>query len=158
EPALALIIDSRDKKDLLKQNLAQFRKKWVDSGKNLRTEKIHDSEFVVFSLSSNDVPKSISKLLPQSSSETQEEGDEPHTKKKLVKTEWALARVDSLLIAGTSTKALEKVVARLGGGPVPPLSELASFQASYAGLFRDAGFYSWVNAKTIIDILVRKAG
>jgi hypothetical protein len=158
EPALVLLIDSRDKKDLLKQNLTQFRKKWVDSGKTLRTEKIHDAEFVVFSLSTNDVPKSISKLLPQSSQETPEEGDEPQTKKQLKKIEWALGQVDSLLVAGSSTKALEKVVARVSGGTVPPLSELASYQASYTGLFRDALFYSWINAKSIIDVFVRKAG
>lgn len=157
-PALVLIIDSKDKKEQLKQSLAQLRKKWVESGKSLRSEKIHDSDFSVVTLSTNEVPKTISKLLPQQSSEVQEIGDDPQPKKTPAKTEWAFGQVDSLLVAGSSVKALEKVVARVTGGTVPPLAELAAYQANHLALFREAPLYGWVNAKAFIDILVRKAG
>ena len=39
EPALLLLLDTRDKADLLKKNLADLRKKWNEAGKPIKTEK-----------------------------------------------------------------------------------------------------------------------
>ena len=44
-------------------NLADLRKKWVASGKTLKTEKIRNLEFSVFPVTTNDVPKTLSKFL-----------------------------------------------------------------------------------------------
>ena len=49
--------------DLLKTNLADLRKQWVGAGKTLKTEKIRNLEFSVFPVTTNDVPKTLSKFL-----------------------------------------------------------------------------------------------
>ena len=43
-----LLLDARDKTDLLKTNLADLRRKWVAAGKTLQTEKIRNLEFSIF--------------------------------------------------------------------------------------------------------------
>src|SRR5215467_2090911 len=65
-PGLLLLLDSKDKGSQLKKNLADLRKKWVDAGKNLRTEKVRDVDFTVLTLSSNDMPNTLRKLFPKS--------------------------------------------------------------------------------------------
>ena len=58
-----LLLDARDKTDLLRTNLADLRKKWVSTGKTLKTEKIRNLEFAIFPFTTNDVPKTLSKFL-----------------------------------------------------------------------------------------------
>lgn len=156
-PGVVLLIDSKGKKDQLKAALAGIRKKWTDTGKTIRTEKIHDVEFSVVGLSSNDIPKSLSKLVPKQADADQEE-DDSQPKKPGSKPEWIFGQMDSLLIMGSSTKAVEKIAARVSGASVPPLGELASYQASHLAMFRDSPVYGWVNTKTFLDILIQKAG
>jgi len=155
-PGVVLLMDSKDKSGQLKQRLAEFRKKWVDSGKTSRIEKIHDVDFACFALSTNEIPKTLSKFIPHSSA-VQEIGQDPQPKKTRAKTEWVVGQVESLLVAGSSPKAVEKVVVRLTGGTVPPLGELAAYQANHLAMFRDAPVYGWVNAKAFLDIVLRKA-
>ena len=68
-PALLLLLDARDKSGLLKTNLAQLRKKWVDAGKSIKTEKIRDIEFLTVPLSDKDIPESLKKILSPGSSD-----------------------------------------------------------------------------------------
>src|SRR5438876_1949426 len=65
-PGILLLLDTKDKSSQLKTNLADLRKKWADSGKAAKTEKIRGLEFSVLSLSSNDVPNTLRKLFPKS--------------------------------------------------------------------------------------------
>jgi hypothetical protein len=147
------LVDARDKSDQLKKNLASLRKKWVDSGKSMRTEKIRDIEFFVFPLSSNDVPKTIRKFFPDKP-EVQELGaDNEPVKKPVSKSELVIGQADSLLILANSTKAAEKIAARVGGGSLPALADLAAFQGNRESLFRDAPLYAWMNVKAFVDIL-----
>src|SRR5436305_1794129 len=44
-PGFLLLVDARDKSDQLKSRLDEIRKKWVDGGKKLRSDKIRDVEF-----------------------------------------------------------------------------------------------------------------
>jgi hypothetical protein len=155
-PGLLLLVDSKDKSSQLKKNLADLRKKWVDAGKNLKTERIRDIDFTVLPLSSNDVPKTLRRLFPKSN-KVEELGDEKETKKEPAKDELILGQADSLLIVGNSTKAVEKVVSRLAGGSVPPLADQASYQANHIALFRNSPFYVWVNAKAFVDLLLKEA-
>ncbi len=71
--------------------------------------------------------------------------------------ELVIGQVNSLLIVGDSTKAVEKVVIRLTGGALPPLADLAAYQASHQALFREAPFYGWVNVKAFVDAIARKS-
>ncbi|HVV73012.1 MAG TPA: hypothetical protein VHI52_16165, partial [Verrucomicrobiae bacterium] len=156
-PGAVLLVDSKDKKDQLKQALADLRKKMTDSGKTLRTEKVHEIDFTVVGLSSNDIPKSLSKLVPHST-DAEDEDDNAQPKKAADKSEWVFGQVDSLLVVGSSPKAVEKIVVRLSGGTVPQLGELAAYQASHLAMFREAPLYAWVNTRPFIDILLQKAG
>jgi hypothetical protein len=153
---VVLLIDAKDKSSQLKTNLGKLRKKWVDSGKTLRTEKIRDFELIALPLSSNDVPKTIRSFIPQKP-EVQEAGEDNDAKKPSKKSEIVIGQADSLLILADSTKTAEKIVSRLGGGSLPSLADLAAFQGNQTGVFRDAPIFGWVNLKTFIDILSKSA-
>jgi hypothetical protein len=150
-PAFLLLFDAKDKSGQLKSNLAELRKKWVAARKPIRTEKIRDLEFIVLPLSSNDLPQTIRKIFPRSS-EVQELGNEPAARKAARQDEWVVGQAESVLLVGNSTKAVEKVVARLTGGPAPPLGELATYQANHLVMFRDSPLYGWVNMKALMDV------
>ncbi len=154
-PGVLLVLDTKDKSDQLKKNLAALRKKWVDAGRPVKTTKIRDFEFTTVPVSSNDVPKTLRKFFPRSS-EVHELGDENASKSAASTDELVLGQVESLLILSSSTKAAEKVVARVAGGAVPPLAEVAAYQADHAALFREAPLYGWLNFKALMDVLTRK--
>ena len=152
-PSGLLLLDSRDKSNSLKKSLSDLRKKWVDAGKTIRTEKIRGIEFSVVSLSTNDVPRTLQKFFPQAAGQAQ-----PDDKRAdMPRSELAVGQFESLLIAGTSTKALDKVMAHLTGGSTPALGDLAAYEANRLALFRDAPFCGWVNVKSFVDLLNRKA-
>jgi hypothetical protein len=155
EPGALLLIDAKEKSDQLKQKLAELRKKWVDAGKTIRNEKIHDIEFGILALSTNDVPKTLRNLFP-ASSPTPEVADDKDAPKSNPKIEWVIGQVQSLLVIGNSIKAVEPVVLRLTGGSVPALADLFLYQADHVARFREAPLYAWVNAKTLLDIATRE--
>ena len=170
-----LLLDTRDKAGLLSTNLAELRKKWVAAGKTLRTEKIRNVEFSAFRITTNDVPKTLSKLLwrppvfPQviTSPEVRQAPVNPSSKGDMLldmltvlltsSKELILGQVDTVLVAGNSIKGVERVVIRLTGGAGPTLGEVAAYQTNQQALFRDAPFYGWVNVKAFVDTLARKS-
>jgi hypothetical protein len=151
EPAVIALLDAKDKGDQLKKNLADLRKKWTDSGKAIKTEKIRDLEFTIVPLSSNDVPKTLRQFFPQKQ-EVQELGKEPE-KKSAKEDTLVVGQFESLLIISSSTKPVERIVARLTGGSVPALADESSFDQNRLALFRDSAFYAWFNAKNFFDAL-----
>lgn len=156
EFGVLFLVDTKSKSGQLKTNLTNLRKKWVDSGKTLRTEKIRDFEFTVVSVSSNDVPSTLKAFFPQRT-EVHELGEENDAKAASAKSELVIGQADSLLIVGDSTRAVEKIAIRMTGGSLPSLSELAAFSANHQSLFRDAPLYGWVNLKAVIDLLIKTA-
>ena len=153
-PGVLLLLDTKDKSEQLKKTLATLRKKWVDGGKKLKTRKIRDFDFTILTVSSNDVPKTLQKFFPKSS-EVHEVGDENAPKTPDTTDELVIGQVESLLVISSSEQSVEKVVARITGGSVPPLAEVAAYQTDQAVLFRDAPLYCWVNLKAFIDVLMR---
>jgi hypothetical protein len=154
-PGWVLLLDTKDKSDQLKKNLVVLRKKWVESGKPLKTTKIRDFEFTVLPVSSNDLPKALRKIFPKSS-EVHELGDENSAKPPAPKDELIFGQVESLLVISGSTETAEKVVGRMTGSGLPPLADVAAYQGDHAALFREAPLYGWVNLKTFIDVLMRR--
>jgi len=153
---MLLLIDAKDKSSQLKTNLADVRKKWVDAGKTVKTEKIRDIEFSVIPVSSNDVPATLRKFFPESAP-VQELGAEDAPKKAApAKSEIVIGQFESLLIVGNSIKVVEKVVARLTGGSIPSLGELAAYDANHQAMFRDVPGYGWVNIKAFVDVLSKQ--
>ena len=150
-PGMLLLLDARDKSDLLKTNLAALRKKWTDAGKPLRNETIRGISFSVVPLSSNDVPATLAGIIPKRRP-VQELGKE---NKPPPPGEIVIGQFESLLIVGSSLKAVEPVATRLTGGALPPLAGNAVFAADRLAQFRDAPlYYGWLNAKTLFDVLV----
>jgi hypothetical protein len=176
-PGCLLLLDAKDKSDVLKTNLAALRQQWIAAGKQLRIEKIRNLEFCVFLLSSNSVPKTLGKFFPRPY-EFQAPPGEVGSKKAsgandpaannmdfLLDTivglftggsELVVGQADSLLLVGNSIKAVEKVASRLTGGAVPALGDLAAYQANHQALFRNAPLYGWVNVKAFVELLSRK--
>jgi hypothetical protein len=152
-PALLLLLDARDKSSQLKTNLADLRKKWVGAGKSIKTEKIRDVEFMTVPLSAKDIPEALKKVLSpgQEDNESGEGGTNQAPKSELM-----IGQFESLLIVGNATRPVEIVVAHLTGGSVPSLGDLPAYQANRLALFRDAPLYGWVNAKSLIDLLIHK--
>jgi len=74
-----LLLDTRDKRDQLKTNLFELRKKWVDAGKLIKSEKILGFEFFVLPVTSNDIPRTLQKFFPRAP-QVQELGDDDNKK------------------------------------------------------------------------------
>jgi hypothetical protein len=150
-PGLLLLIDTKNKSDLLATNLASLRKKWVAAGKPLQTETLHGIQFSVVTLSSNDVPGVLAEIFP-TRQPVQELGrvNKPAAPGKLL-----VGQFESLLIAGNSPTAIDTVAARLTGGSNPSLNNNPLFAADRLSQFHGAPlYYGWFNAKTFFDALV----
>lgn len=151
-PGFLFLLDSREQGDALKTALTDLKKKWAESGKPLKIEKIRDLEFTVLLFSSEDLTKVLDKAFPDPN-DAQESLEAPKPKKTSKKLEWFIGQSESLLVVGNSAKDIEKMLIRQSGGAVPSLSEQASFAANYSTLFRDSLSYAWVNLKVVTDIL-----
>jgi len=106
---LLLLLDAKDKSDLLKTNLAGLMKKWSAAGRALRTETIHGLAFTVVPLSSNDFSGLFPKKQPVS-----QIGQPPAPASQ--PGEIYFTQFQSLLIAGNSPRVVEPVAAHLTGG------------------------------------------
>ena len=147
------MVDTKDKSDQLKKNLADLKKKWVDAGKSLKAETVRDVEFTVLPLSSNDVPKTLRNLFPKSSP-VEQLGEEKPIQRPPKKDDLVIGQAESLLVVANSLKAAEAVVVRLKGGSVPSLAEFGPYQANHLAMFRDAPAYGWMNVKGFLDVLL----
>lgn len=149
-PALVVMLDTKDQSTQLKTNLADLKKKWVDSGKPIQTETIRDIEFSVITPSLDEVSKTLKKPLATLADGTPVPAMEDPDAKNTPKSKLYIGQVESLLVVGNSTKVIEKILVRMSGGSVKTLSEVASFEAN-AALFHDVPAFGWVNAKAFLD-------
>lgn len=141
-PAMVLLLDAGDKGDLLATNLAALKQQWADSGKALRTETLEDIKFSVLALSSNS-PMPFASIFPTSG-----HGTSPSAV--------YIGQFKSLLIMGTSEKAVGSIAAHLHGGANPSLNQNAQFSADQLAQFYKAPlYYGWFNAKAFFDGLSR---
>ena len=153
-PPFFLLVDARDKSDALKTNLVAMRKKWVDSGRQTRTQKIRDVEFSTLTFKSDELGKIFDKMFPDPNSGN-ETLDGPKPKKTVTNIEVLLGQSDSLFILGNSMPEIEKILAAQGGGTPPTLSENAAFSKSQGALFRDSLGYGWIHIKPLIDGIIK---
>lgn len=140
-PALLFLLDAGDKSDLLATNLAQLKQKWIDDGKPVQTVTLEGVKFSMVTLSTN-APMPLASVLSPNASNATALGI------------LYVGQYQSLLIAGTSVKALASVAAHLTGGANPSLSENAEFAADQLSQFHGAPlYYGWFNAKTFFNVL-----
>lgn len=154
-PDWVFLLDAGEKSGQLKTNLTLLKKRWTDSGKQVRTDKIRDVEFSTLVSSKEDLSKMLDTLLPSRKSQRSIEEDSD-AKRKSEKIELTFGQSDSLLIAGSSTKVMERILARQAGAGSGGLSELAIYSASHNALFRDADAYVWVNFKAFYELFTRE--
>jgi hypothetical protein len=145
---LVVLLDAKGKSAALKTNLVALTKKWTDSGRALRTEKIRGLTFTVLPLSTNDLAAILPKRTP-----VQELGKEPKPEKP---TEIYFTQFESLLVVANSAKLAETLAARLTGGNLPALADDPIFQADKPALLRESPlYYGWFNAKVTFDLIAK---
>jgi hypothetical protein len=149
-PGLLFVLDARDKSEALRTNLANLKTKWVDRGKQIRTEKIRDVEFTALMINTDDIGKTFDKIFPDPT-EGNETPEPAKAKKPGKKIELLVGQSGSLLVAGTVLKDIERVLVSQSGGAVPALAEQGGFSSSYNAQLRDAQVYAWLNLKPILD-------
>lgn len=150
---LLIMLDAKDKSEQLKTRLADLKKKWTDSGKETKTEKIRDTEFSVVSISEEDWKKLTSKVFPKADAAEAQDKEEQEKKEPL---QLHIGQHKSLLLIGENPKSLEKIIARQSGGIVPTLGEQAAFQKNYGSKFRDSLGYGWLHFKPIYQMIVKR--
>jgi hypothetical protein len=149
-PGVLLLLDTKNKSDLLKTNLSLLRKKWESMGKSVHTETICGIPFSIVPLSSNNIPTSLAGFFPKQ--QPVQELGEPD--KPVEPGELVVGQFESLLIVANSTKSVQSVATRLTGRALPPLSDNPVFAADKLAQFRDAPlYYGWFNGKTFFDVL-----
>jgi hypothetical protein len=144
--AVVFILDSGGHAALLSSNLTAVKKKWIDAGKTLKTEKIRDNEFATFMMTSDDL--SLERLLPGLTDTNDVEIMLP--KPPPQKVELTFGQSGSLLIVSQSSQVIEKILARQAGGLLAGLDEQPDFQKDFAARFQGAPFFAWFNAGAVL--------
>ena len=130
-PAMLFLLDAKDKSNLLATNLTALKQAWRNSGKTVRTETVQNIKFSVVTFSTNTVatfPTGPPQNVPSNPSQNT----------------LYIGQYKSLLIAGTSIKAVESVAAHLNGGANPALKDNAQFRADQLSHFYNSPLcYGW---------------
>ena len=146
-PSWLLLMDSKDKTEDLKKNLADLKKKWTDGGKQLKSEKIRDVEFSTLSLSANEFGKIVQKAFNPDNKDTSDNSGE--------KIDLIIGQSDSLLIIGNNNADIEKVIVKQTGGQSTTISEQSDFQSNQA-MFRDSLVFGWLNLRPVVSFASKK--
>lgn len=159
-PSWVLLVDARDQAETLSQRLAEVKKRWIEAGKTIRSEKIRGIDFTVLVFTDDDLKQTWRQAFPgfkELEDEEEESENASGSTKTKDKLEISIGQSESLLLVGSNTKAIERILARQLGGSVPSLAEQASFEASRP-VFRDAALIGWLNVKPIIESFQRHSG
>lgn len=144
-PAMLFLLDAKDKSVALATNLAALKQEWRDAGRPVRTVVLQDIKFSVVTFS-NAAP-----TYPSGSSQA---GD---TAGSASANTLYIGQYKSLLIAGTSVKAVESVAAHLNGQSNPALKDNAQFATDRLARFYDAPLcYAWFNANSFFNVLLQQ--
>lgn len=147
-PGFILLIDAKDKHEVLKTRLAEIQKKWTEGDRKLKTDRIRDVEFTTYEFTQAQLQQ-----FARTVSGRGEGAPDPEAATN--KFNLLVGQSQSLLLIGTQQRDLEKILARQAGGRVPPLAERPVFQANYSSLFRDAPIFGWLDFKPIFDQLIK---
>ncbi len=161
-PGFLLLVDARDKSDLLKTNLTEIRRKLNDAGKQVKHDRLRDVEFTTLVLSRTEMQRVFQQLWPGAAKASEEKKSgsatpEAANPKEGDKLTLSFGQVDSLLLVGTNQKDLEQVLARLAGGNAPCLADQSDFATDQRAVFRDTVSYGWVHLAPLMDIAVKRA-
>lgn len=144
-----LIVDAGDRRDQLAKKLADARQRWVDAGRKLRTERLRGKEFTIVTLSAADF-KLLAGKKDGAASPATPDPDDPPADNVAKERDLIIGQADSLLLAGSSTKEIEQVLARQGGSVTSSLAENAEYEA-IGGVVRASRLHVWLNVKAMLD-------
>ncbi|MCL5096668.1 MAG: hypothetical protein M1608_03890 [Candidatus Omnitrophica bacterium] len=150
-PGLVLLIDTKDQSEQLKKALADLKKKWIDSGKSIKNEKIRDTDFTTLIFTGADLARTLQNAFPKGKQDSDQHPENSATNK----VELIIGQSGSLLLVANNSQDLEKILARLSGGGAPALADQAEFQA-HQNLCRGATAFGWLNLKPLVSILNKK--
>lgn len=162
-PAFLLLMDTRNKSDQLKRNLADLRKKWSDAGKPLKEEKVGDAEFTTYTLMSEDLRLTFERIFPDPNAgwETitparpgggvRPKPARPENREMRL----TVGQSDSLLIVGTSLREIRKIVELQKGQGGQTVADVPAFKGDTQRFFRDAQYYGWVNVKLLVELAMK---
>jgi hypothetical protein len=134
-PGLVLLLDAREKSELLSATLEKIRTQLRQSNRSVRTDRLRNVEFTTLSA----IPPGISNGQA---------------------TAVSFGQAGSVLLVGTSTRVLERILARLDDPTLEALADQDSFQ-SEKGLFLEAQTFGWLRFRPVYDLalgLARTAG
>ncbi len=144
-PGWVFLLDAKQESTNLTARLSELRKKWTDTGRQIKSEKVRNVEFTTLFIRPDELLKDKA------------QGAVPEGGKPPKPFEISIGQSDSLLLVGSSLKVLEKVLVRQSGGALPGLNEQSAFEASYQSVFRDSLAYSWGNVALLYDVLSKMA-
>lgn len=144
-----LIADIKDNPEALQLQIASLRKKWVDAGKTLKTEKLRGIEFTSLVFAGYEVSRVLESAFPLLS---KEKGESEPNPAQTNRTEITVGQAGTLCIVGNSISDIEKVLARRSGGMVPSLAEQAGFEAQRS-VVRESVGWIWIDLQTLIATL-----
>lgn len=154
-PGVVFLLDVKDKQELLKTRLSELKRKWVDAGKVLKTDRIRDIEVSTLIVSSDDLAKAFDRK-DAADKPDDDAGDAPSKAKKLEKTEISFGQSGSLLLVSNNAGQIERILARLAGGLAPALAEQGLYETSQGALFRDALGFGWLNFTRIYEVIEKQ--
>lgn len=133
---------------LLATNLADWRKKWTDAGKQSKSAKIRDLDFSTLFVSPAAVNRLLDKILPTA--------EAPKPEGASTNAEWTVGQSGSLFIVSDSPRDIEKLLILQTGGTLPALADQAAYAAD-AGQFRDGQLCAWLNLKAMFERLAKES-
>jgi hypothetical protein len=151
-PGFVFIFDAKDKAEALKARLEDWRKKLTEGDKALILEEIRGVEFAAIHFTHGTFQKAMNVLTGGRAEDTEVDPEAEKTKIKLL-----VGQSQSLLIAGTEPRDLEKILARQSGGGPAPLAEQPVFQSNFNSVFRDATAFLWIDFKPLFDQMMKSS-
>ncbi|MCF7765080.1 MAG: hypothetical protein K9N62_15535 [Verrucomicrobia bacterium] len=152
-PGVVLVLDSRQESEALRKLIATLKRKWIDAGRQIKTQRIRDVEFSSLIVRSAELSGLVGAVFQDATGEGNGEASGvPGEELEIV-----LGQSESLLLIGNSAKTLERVLIRQAGGLVPPLEENPDFDLARADGFADAVAFGWVQFTPIYEAMVRQA-
>lgn len=148
DPGFLLLVDCRGQEEQLKTHITNVRKKWVDAGNQIKTEKVRDVEFATLVIKREDIARALKGIFPATPGEAESDS-------KGAPFEISIGQSESLLLIGTQLKDLEKVLVRQSGGSLASLADETDFRGHQAAMFRDALAFGWIHFKPIYEVASR---
>ncbi len=156
-PGWLLLMDAREKSDQLKTVLADLKKRWVESKKQVGAARVRDIELTSLAIGKANIDKLLRSMWPDEADDSTEGLMKSEAIRNSQTTnEVYFGQAGSMLIAGSSTNDIERVLVKLSGGTGPVLGDQTVFQADRSAHLGGSTGFLWVNAQPIHQVLMQR--